>query len=103
MKLDFNIPVKGISGKPLKNDGKEQILSKVLASHLANGSSKIAPLKLWGWCADLWNEKVIDIDTSDIPILKESITDNETMTVLAKGQALEVIVKTDLDSEKPHK
>jgi hypothetical protein len=88
--LDFTKPLVGLDGSTIKDEtGKEVSLGKLLSGQLA-GSNKGDALKLFTWAQKLYNDQPLDLDPSDRATLKDFITANETLTVLAKAQLLSV-------------
>jgi hypothetical protein len=88
--LDFTNSLVGLDGSTIKDEtGKELSLGKLLSGQLAN-TTKGDALKLFTWAQKLYNDQPLDLDPSDRSTLKEFITSNETLTVLAKAQLLSV-------------
>jgi len=84
--LNFNIPLKDLTGK----DSKEQTLASVLSEYIGS-RSKGQTLKLFGWHKTLQVGDPLILDDADLEELKKLITDNEDMYIFVKGQILEVI------------
>lgn len=88
--LDFNKQLLGLDGKPVKdNEDKDLTIGKLLSGLLASANKGDA-LKLFNWAQKLYNGEPLDLDESDKSTLKEFIKGNESLTVLAKAQALGV-------------
>lgn len=88
--LDFSKPMTALNGEALKDEnGYDITLAKVLSAQLAS-TNKGDALKFFTWATKLYNGKPLDLDPSDSSTLKEFIKNNETMTVLAKAQLLNV-------------
>jgi hypothetical protein len=88
--LDFNKPLKGLDGKEVIGPDEKPInLGQFLASQLASAGKGDA-LKMFTWAQKVYNGEVLDLDPSDASTLKEFIKANDSMTVLAKAQLLNV-------------
>lgn len=91
MKINFNKPVLALDGKPVQNGANGettlgQILSQAIASH-----GKGDALKLFGWAQKMYNAEEIEVDESDLSVLKELINNPELgLTNLSKAQMLRV-------------
>lgn len=83
MKLDLNKSIIGLDGKEIPDSN----IGKLMASMLVN-TSKGDPLKYFHWAQKLYAGEKLELDPSDVEILKAFIRDNEQMTILAKAQAL---------------
>ncbi len=87
--MDFNKPIKSLNGQTVKNqNGTDVTLGSILADQLVSGSKGDA-VKFYGWALKLHEGKELDIDKSDTQTLKDFITNNEQLTILAKAQLLE--------------
>jgi len=88
--LDFNKQLLGLDGKPVKDSEDKDITIGKLLSGLLASANKGDALKLFNWAQKLYNGESLDLDESDKSTLKEFIKGNESLTVLAKAQALGV-------------
>lgn len=88
MKLDFNFNLNDLDSKPIENAN----VGKLLATSLTQ-QAKGDPLKFWEWALALHKGEIIDLDTSDQNTLKTFIKESESLTILAKGQMLQVFKK----------
>ncbi len=87
--MNFNKPMKSLNGSIVKDqNGKEVTLGNVLANELVSGNKGDA-VKFYGWALKLHEGLELDIDKSDKQTLKDFITNNEQLTILAKAQLLE--------------
>lgn len=87
--MNFNKPMKGLNGQSVKDqNGKEVTLGNVLANELVSGNKGDA-VKFYGWALKLHEGKEIELDKSDTQTLKDFVTNNEQLTILAKAQLLE--------------
>jgi len=87
----FNIDLKDLDGKPLKDaTGKNETAGRLLARTLAS-QSKGDALKLFGWAQKIWNCEKLDLDNADQKTLNEFVENSEVMTVLAKAQILDIL------------
>lgn len=92
MKLDFNFPILGLDGQPLKDGSNDLQAGKILASTIANKTNGDA-VKLFGWALQLHKSEILDLDKADQKTLRELIEGDNTLTILAKGQLLEAFDK----------
>jgi hypothetical protein len=91
--MNFNKVLVGLDGnKAADVDGKDITIGKLLAGRLA-GANKGDALKMFSWAQKLYNGKPIDLDKSDIETLKEFVKSDESLTILAKAQILEVLLE----------
>jgi len=88
MKLDFNFNLTDLDGKEIENANAGKLLANTLVQQ-AKGDA----LKFWEWALALNKGEIIDLDTSDQTTIKSFIKDSESLSVLAKGQLLEVFKK----------
>jgi hypothetical protein len=87
--MNFNKPIKNLTGQSMKDaNGKEVTLGYILAEQLVSGSKGDA-VKFYGWALKLHEGKEIELDKSDTQTLKDFVTNNEQLTILAKAQLLE--------------
>jgi len=87
MKINLNKPIVDLSGKEIENSNLGQLLSQMLAT----ASSKENTIKMYYWAQKFYAGEELDLDPTDLSILKSFIEGNEQLTVLAKAQILEVI------------
>jgi hypothetical protein len=88
--MDFNKSMKALNGVSAKDgQGNDITLGNILAQQLVSGSKGDA-VKFYGWALKLHEGKELDIDKSDKQTLKDFITNNEQLTILAKAQLLEL-------------
>lgn len=94
MQYDFNKPLQNLAGDPVLDEkDKPLTIGKVLGNALVSGAKGDA-LKFWGWGQKLYNAQKIDLDKSDHRTIKDFIEQCETITILAKGQMLEILAAT---------
>lgn len=97
MKVNFNVPVLNLDGKPI-NEGLEPAnLGKVLGNTLVMVSQGDV-LKFYGWAMKMNNGDVVDLDKSDQETLKKFVTENQNLTILVKAQILELLEKKEQES-----
>lgn len=70
-----------------KNIGEPLTLGSVLAGSLVSGSKGDA-LKFFDWALSLKKTGEIQVDDSDFNTLKEFVTNNDGISILAKAQIL---------------
>jgi len=83
MKLNLNLPIVGLDGTEIADSNVGKLIAQVLAQ-----GSKGDALKFWHWAQKLYAGEELDLDPSDAETLKNAIKDNESLTILAKAQAL---------------
>ena len=87
--MNFNKPIKSLNGNVVKDqNGKEVTLGSILADQLVSGTKGDA-VKFYGWALKLHEGLELDLDKSDKQTLKDFVTNNEQLTILAKAQLLE--------------
>ncbi len=79
--LDFNF--KALSGEELQDSNAGQFLANVLVT-----ISTSEPLKFNAIAQKLYAKETVELDPTDIELLKNTITKSETITNLAKAQLL---------------
>lgn len=88
--LDFNVALKGLDGKELKDEKDQPItIGKMLANQIAF-SGKGDALKLFNWAQKMYAGEALDLDQTDTDTLKALIKDNDQLTILAKAQLLAI-------------
>jgi len=91
--LDFNQNLCGLDGQEINDEkGNKVTLGQLLANQIAF-TSKGDALKLFNWAQKMYAGKALDLDPTDSSTLKDLITSNETLTILAKAQLLGVFEK----------
>jgi hypothetical protein len=83
MKINMNTAILGLDGKEIP----ESNIGKLIAQVLVQGSKGDA-LKFWHWAQKMYSGEELDLDPTDTEILKNAIKENESLTILAKAQAL---------------
>lgn len=86
MKLDLNFQITDLSGSPIEGETAGQRLARVLA-----GSPKGDALKFVDWARKLYAYEAIEVDRSDINILKAFVNGSEFITSLVKVEILNKI------------
>lgn len=93
MKINLNLPVLDLDGKPVTSGKKETNLGQTIAAALVS-TSKGPAVKCLDWAIKLQNKEVLDLDTEDQDTFKGLIESSEVITNLAKGQALKVLLSS---------
>jgi hypothetical protein len=88
MKLNFNFNLLDLEGQEIENANTGKLLAGALVQQ-----SKGDAIKFWEMALKLNKGEVIDLDTSDQQLLKTFIKENESLTILAKGQMFQVFQK----------
>jgi hypothetical protein len=91
--INLSDTIKDLNGKELVQDTRT--LGQILASALVS-TAKGDVLKYFGWATKFNKNETITIDRSDYETLKKFVLDNESMTILVKGQILPL-----LENDKP--
>lgn len=88
--LDFNVALKGLDGKEIKDEKDQSVtLGKLLANQIAfNGKGDA--LKLFNWAQKMYAGEALELDPTDTDVLKEVIKNNDQLTILAKAQLLAI-------------
>ena len=79
----MNKPILGLDGKEIAESNVGQLIAQVLVQ-----GTKGDALKFWHWAQKLYSGEELDLDPTDSETLKNLIKDSETLTILAKAQAL---------------
>lgn len=88
MKLNFNFNLVDLDSKEIEGANAGKLLANSLVAQ-----SKGDAIKFWEMALKLNQGEVIDLDTSDQGLLKSFIKENESITILAKGQMLQLFEK----------
>jgi len=91
MQYDFNVPLYDLSGNCIKDQNNTDITIGKLLSNALVSQAKGDALKFHGWAVDMYNCKSINLDRSDVKVLRDFVQDNDTITVLAKAQIFELL------------
>jgi hypothetical protein len=87
--IDFKKEFKKLPGD--NSDVTIPNLNHILAFSLSRSDSRSDPVKLYGWSVKLATDGILELDKSDVGLLKEFITADKTMFVSSKGQLIELI------------
>lgn len=99
MKLNFNIPMLNLDGKPTEDTAGDQVqIGKILASELSQAREGDA-VKFWDWALKLHRGETLDLDRSDQSTLKEFVKQSKGMAML-KAQLLDVFEKSEAKESK---
>jgi len=94
MQYDFNQVLNDLNGQPIKDQKDNDITIGKLLSNALVSQAKGDALKFHGWAVDMYNCKTINLDRSDVKVLRDFVQDNDTITVLAKAQIFELLDKS---------
>lgn len=89
MKLDFNKQILDLDQNPIEGSNIGKTLATVLVAQ-----PKGDALKFLEWAQKMYKGEVIDLDTSDQNTLKDFIKNSDQLTILLKGQALNIFEDT---------
>jgi len=92
MKIDFTKPIVNRQGKEIQPGLR---VADVLADALS-AATKGPAVKYWGWVQELTKSGVLELDKADTQALRQFIDNNEALTILAKGQLLDVLDKSNV-------
>lgn len=95
MKIDLNKPLKALNGEIIKNDKDEPVMIGQTIAGVMVMQTKGDILKYFGWATQLYQGKAVEMDKSDINVLRGFIENSDNMTILLKAQALEIIEKAE--------
>lgn len=88
MNVNFNLPIKNLDG----TEAGGEPLNKLLATVMAQSNEGVQdPVKFFDWAIRLHNDGDIDLDNSDMELLKNFIKTHKGLTVFAKGSLLKVL------------
>jgi hypothetical protein len=88
MKFNFNEPLLGLDLKPVMQEGKEANLGKMLGNHINGMTGEGDSIKIRGWGIKMWSGEDIELDESDLEVLRGLIKKLPMATHLIRGQAL---------------
>lgn len=91
MIIDFNKNLIGLDGKPMIENDQPIFLSRSLANNLVNGAKGDA-IKFYDWALKLYREGVLDLDRRDWEVLKQFVSDLDTVSILYRAQLLQCFV-----------
>lgn len=95
MNYDFDMPSRTVHGTPIYRQGtaEEYFLSHALADFIESMPTGKQALKFWGWAEKLYKDGNLDLDESDVLLLKEFITTNPSIQTCYAGQLLRILSK----------
>lgn len=85
MKIDTKIVLKDLSGKDIVSDGKEFTLGHALSNILVSAKEG-GKMKLFTLAIKLHQEKSVEVDESDLAMIKTAVRSTESYTALISGQ-----------------
>lgn len=91
IKLDGSV-LKGLDGNPVLEKEELVLLKKQVAQILAMGRDGDA-VKLWGIAQRFENQEEIELDDSDLKLVRQKIEDAQNATVMLKAQLLAMLEK----------
>ena len=100
MTYDFNIPAKNLFETPIyrangdgSNSDTPYLLSHALADFIQSMPTGKQALKFWGWAEKLYKDGSLELDESDVELLKHFITENPNIPTVYAGQLLRILLK----------
>lgn len=100
--VDFSSNLKDITGKEVLDDKQEPVvLSNILCGMILNSRTMdFDALKLHGWAHQLYSNKKIKLDNSDLEVLRKFIKNNDTVTVLVSASLSERCLDINITKEE---
>lgn len=83
-KVNLNFELTSLDGKEIGNAGK------IIANNLVS-QSKGDALKFYDWAVTFNKGEEVQMDSSDFKMFNDSISNNDHLTILAKGQILKYL------------
>lgn len=96
MKLDLNFKIKDLEDKEISNS---EPINKILGNALAMDNDKRDPLKFMEIGRALYTKGLVNLDQSDLNMLREKVQAHDSFTNLLKATILETIDKAKLSKE----
>lgn len=91
MNIQFNKAMLNLADEPIKDEkGNDLTCGRVLANSLVNQSEGDS-IKYLDWARKLYKGEPLNLDRSDRKNLEEFVQRAKDITVLAKGQLLEIL------------
>jgi len=88
MTINLDFFLKGLDGEAVRDEKGNQVHAGRMVANYLSSLTKGNSLKLWDWSTTLYKVKVLQIDKTDVEVLKGLIETAEYMSVLAKAQVL---------------
>lgn len=95
MKIQFAKSFKDLDDNDAYEGGVALMLNKVLAPIMAAQAEGVDVIKFFDWSRAIYKGEEIDLDRKDQETLKTFISSSKQLSVLAKGQLLEVLDKPE--------
>lgn len=95
MKLDLNISVIDLDGTNVKENGKDLILSKIVASRLFDNPVGIEPIKAYDLAMKFYYEGEAEVDLTDLNKLK-NVIEQCSLSVFIKAPILKAFMAAEL-------
>jgi hypothetical protein len=90
MKIKANQALKNLKGEVLKNGDAEVTIGEALGNILL-GSKTGGKMKLFNLAQKLSNQKEVEVDSSDLALIKQAAESDETYSNLVSGQVLDYL------------
>jgi hypothetical protein len=92
MNFQFSKIAIDLAGNPLKDRDNVTDLSlgRMLAGIMVS-QSKGDAIKFYDWAKKMYAGEVVNLDRSDVKIIREFVETNDQLTVLAKAQLFEIL------------
>ena len=94
MKIDLNASIQTENGENAVIEGKSITLARSLATVILASGEKKDPLRWYEWAMKLKDDGILDLVSSDKDELYRWVEESP-LTVLVKGQILQIIKKSE--------
>lgn len=91
MKINFATPFLDLEDNEVVENGATLTLNKVIAPVMASQNEGVDVMKFYDWSRGIYKGGVIELDRTDLEIIKNFIKDSKQLSVLAKGRLLEAL------------
>jgi hypothetical protein len=88
-KINFNTSFRGLDDKTVVENGQELNLGQILASRIAYSNRGAGKLMFLGF--DIYKGNELELDASDVSLLRNFVEEDEAMTNLLKYRILELL------------
>jgi hypothetical protein len=102
-KLDFDWTLKQLSGEPMEGNEEGSHAGKLLGGLLGSSNETTQPIKFFDWALKFYNKQPLELDSTDLEILKKFIKESRRLYVIAQAQLLNCITEAESASSKKAK
>lgn len=97
MKIDATTVLKGLDGKEIKTEDGVFTLGKALSNILVSAKEG-GKMKLFTLATKLYQDKNVEVDESDLAMIKTAVRNTESYTALISGQC-ELLLESTTDKK----